>query len=221
MKNLFKLKMTILGLALVAVSSGCSSVSPKNDTSQLNYTYARLKIMDLDEMSALIQNRAREFKKTDDPRYLQEGLLICLSRPDEDSGVEKVISTVRTPLEDNSLWESSVESLINESAAAIKDPNRSSADQVTYSIVLENLISELRPEFLKQYKSPGFESRMIQRIASEDIELSAPAKAERKLNLMKGNFSASQVAQKLIDKREDVLKGENKKPKKGKAKDDV
>lgn len=177
--------------------------------------------MDLDEMAALMQNRFKEFKKTDDSRYLQEGLLICLSRPDEDSGVEKVISTVRTPLEDNSLWESSVESLINESAAAIKDPARSSADQVTYSIVLENLISELRPEFIKQYKSPGFESRMIEKIAREDIELSAPAKAERKLNLMRGSFSASQVAQKLIDKREEALKGEKKKKKKDNVKDDV
>ena len=220
MKKMMILKFCALGLIFTALLLGCSSVSPKNDTSQLNYTYARLKIMDLDEMSALVQDRAREFKKSDDPRYLHEGLLLCLSRPDEDSGVEKVISTVRTPLEDNNLWESSVETLMAESGAAIKDSSRSSADQVTYSIVLENLISELRPEFIKQYKSPGFETRMIEKIVREDIELSAPAKAERKLNLMKGSFSASQVAQKLIDKREEVLKGEKKK-KKSNPKDDV
>ncbi len=170
--------------------------------------------MDLDEMSNLMLGYAKEFKKTDDARNLQEGLLICLSRPDEDSGVEKVISTVRNPLEDHDLWESSVQELIDQSVAVIKDPTQSSGDQVTFSVVLENLISELRPEFIKQYNSPGFETRMIEKIAAADVELTDPARAERKLNLMKGSFSASQVAQRLIDKRDEALKNAKKKSKK-------
>ena len=79
--------------------------------------------------------------------------------------------------------------------------------------MLENLISELRPEFVKQYKSPGFESRMIEKIANAGVELSGPARAERKLNLMKGSFSASQVAQKMLDKRDDFIKNEKNKDK--------
>lgn len=200
-----------LFLGFVATAfSGCSSVSPKNDTSQLRYTYARLKVMDLDQMNDLMLEQAREFKRTSDAQALQEGLLICLSRPDEDSVVEKVISTVKTPLEDNGLWESTVENLIAESITAIKDGGRSSADQVTYSIVLENLISELRPDFIKQYKSPGFESRVIEKIAAADVQLNGPARAERKLNLMKGGASPSQIAQRLLDKREEVLKSDKK-----------
>ena len=207
-------KLSVLGLlAFITFLVGCASVAPNNDTSQLKYTYARLKIMDLDEMSALALSHAREFKKTDDVTVLQQGLLICLSRPDEDSIVEKTISTIRTPMEDRNLWESSVEQLIDQSAAVIKDKNQSSADQVTYSIVLENLISELRPDFMKQYKSPGFETRMIEKIAASETELSDPARAERKLNLMKGSFSASLVAQKMLDNRNDVLKSEKKKNK--------
>jgi hypothetical protein len=199
----------LLGFSFL-LFNGCSSVTPKNDNSQLAYPYNRLKTMDLDQMNDLMLEKAKEFKRTNDPQVLKEGLLICLSRPDEDSVVEKVISTVRTPLEDNDLWESTVENLINESLVVIHDGSRSSADQVSYGIVLENLISEMRPEFIKQYKSPGFETRMIEKIAGVDTELSAPAKAERKLNLMRGNFSASQVAQRMIDKRDEVLKAEKK-----------
>lgn len=205
----------ILGLSLsLFIFSSCSSAPPKNDTSQLRYTYAHLKVMDLDEMNNLMMTQLKEFRKTDDPQALKEGLLICLSRPDEDSVVEKVISTVKSPLEDNDLWESAIEGLINESFVVIQDANRSSADQVTYSVVLENLISEMRPEFLKQYKSPGFETRMIEKIAGANTELTSSAKAERKLNLMKGSFTASQVAQRLLDKRDDVLKSEKKVKKK-------
>ncbi len=204
MKNFFGF---ILAITLFVFSS-CSSVSPKVDTSQLRYNYARLKVMDLDQMNDLVLEQAREFKKTNDPQALKEGLLICLSRPDEDALVDKVIDTVKTPLEDNGFWESTIQSLIEESVAAIKDSNRSSADQVTYSIVLENLISDLRPEFIKQYKSPGFESRMIEKIAATEVELNASARAERKLNLMKGGISPAQIAKRLLDKREEVLKSE-------------
>lgn len=207
MKKYFRFALVIS----LFVLSSCSSVSPKNDTSQLKYTYARLKIMDLDQMNDLMLESAREFKKSSDPKALQEGLLICLSRPDEDALVDKVIDTVKTPMEDNGLWESTVASLIDESVAVIKDSTRSSADQVTYSIVLENLISDLRPEFIKQYKSPGFESRMIEKIAATEVELNSQAKAERKLNLMKGGVSPAQIAKRLLEKREEALKAEKSK----------
>jgi len=205
----------ILSLSFFAFSS-CSSVSPKNDTSQLRYTYARLKVMDLDQMNDLMLGQAKEFKKTNDPQALKEGLLMCLSRPDEDSVVEKVIDTVKTPLEDNGLWESTVTSLVDEAVAIMKDASRGSADQVTYSIVLENLISDMKPEFVKQYKSPGFESRMIEKIAATEVDLNSQAKAERKLNLMRASSSVSQIAQKLLEKREDALKAEKKSDKKEK-----
>jgi hypothetical protein len=167
--------------------------------------------MDLDQMSQLMLEHAREFKRNDNPEFLKEGLLICLSRPDEDAVIEKTISTVRTPLEDNSLWESAVTELIDKSLAVIKEDQLSAVDQVTYSIVLENLISEFRPRFIKQYKSPGFETRMIEKIAQADIQLSSVANAERELNLMKTSFSPSGVAEKLIDRREEFLKQEKEK----------
>lgn len=200
--------LLVVFVHLFLILSGCGSEPKRNDTSQLKYTYAKLKLMDLDEMSNILQKHVREFKKSENSDLLKEALQICLSRPDEDAVVEKTIGLVRNPLEERNLWESVVEELVDRSLNTIKEASVSSADQVTYSIILENLISELRPEFVKQYKSPGFESRIIEKIASAEANLSNKAQSERKLNLMKGSFSASAVAKKLIDKREQYLKNE-------------
>ncbi len=216
MKNYLKLIFVSFSLAFLTLFLGCSLSSVRNDTSQLKYTYSRLKVMDLDQMSQIMIDQAKEYKKSDDPESLKLGLLICLSRPDEDDVVEKIISTIRTPLEDHSLWESSVEELMKKSIEVIQDESASPTDQVTYSIVLENMISELRPDFIKQYKSPGFETRVIQKLAQSEIVLSSAAQSEIKLNLMKSSFSASAIAQKLLDRRDEFLKHEKAKTKEDK-----
>ncbi|MBC7421803.1 MAG: hypothetical protein H7328_13830 [Bdellovibrio sp.] len=196
-------------LALVAFSCvliSCKSAPVAVQTSELSYTAGRLKVMDLDEISDLMLAKSREFKKTDNPQALKDGLVIAFGRPDEDSVLEKVLSTIRTPMEDHDLWEPSVEELVDKSIAAIKEDTVSAADQVTYGVVLENIIAQFKPDFVKQYKSPGFESRIIEKIANSEIEFSRAAAAERKLNFMKGNLSPSLFAQRLIDRRESALK---------------
>ncbi|MBC7464790.1 MAG: hypothetical protein H7256_02260 [Bdellovibrio sp.] len=202
-KLIFKL-LAVVHLALFV--SSCASSGSAKEKPQLSYPYSRLKVMDLDQMTDIMYEKAKEFKKTDEPKPLQDGLLICLSRPNEDGQIQKVISIVRTPMEDNDLWESSVESLVDRAIAILKNKNSNAADQVTYGVVLENIVSEFKPAFVKQYKSPGFESKMIEKIAEADIELSAAAVSERKLNLMRGNVSPSLFANKLIERREEVLK---------------
>jgi hypothetical protein len=191
----------------MVVISGCASSHGGKEKSQLERPYTQLKVMDLDEMSALLYEKAREFKKTEDPAPLQKGLLICLSRPNEDGLLEKVISIVKTPLEDSDNWESSVNTIVDQAVSALKSETVSAADQVTYGIVLENLVAEFKPTFQKQYQSPGFETKVIEKIANADIEYSNRAIADRKLNLMRGLVSPSQFAKKLIERKEDWLSG--------------
>ncbi len=185
---------------------GCKSTPVTPQTSELQFTAGRLKILDLDEMSDIMLAKAREFKKTDNPQALKDGLIIAFGRPDEDSVLEKTINTIKTPMEDNDLWEPAVDELVDKSISVIKDETGTAAEQVTYGVVLENIIAQFKPDFVKQYKSPGFEARIIEKIASAELEFSRAAAAERKLNLMKGNLSPSLVAQRLIDRRESALK---------------
>ena len=109
------------------------------------------------------------------------------------------------------ITKSELDELVEKSIAGMKDDSVSASDQVTYGVILENIISQFKPDFIKQYKSPGFESRIIEKIANADVEFSRAAAAERKLSLMKGNLSPSLIARKLMDRREDFLKKEEEK----------
>ncbi len=200
-------------LTLAAVSflfTSCQSTPEVAQSNELIYTAGRLKIMDLDQMTDIMHAKVREFKRSDNSQALKDALLIAFSRPDEDSGLEKIISIVQTPLDDNDLWEGAMDEMVDRSIAGVKNDGLTAADQVTYGNVLENVIAQMKPDFVKQYKSPGFESRTIEKIAAADLEFSKAAAAERKLNLMKGNLSPSLVAQKLIERREEAVKKSKK-----------
>lgn len=199
-----KYLLAILTAPLLFVS--CQSTPVAEPVQELQYTAGRLKILDLDEMSDIMLAKAREFKKTDNSQELKDGLLIAFGRPDDDSVLEKILNTIQTPLEDNDLWEPSIDEMVDKSIAAIKDETGTAAEQVTYGVVLENVIAQFKPDFIKQYKSPGFETRIIEKIAAAELEFSRAAASERKLNLMKGNLSPSLVAQRLIDRRQSASK---------------
>ena len=162
-------------------------------------------------MTNILQKKNQEYKRTDNPEALQQGLEICLSRPDEDGSVEKTISIVRGPLEDAELWEGSVDNLVDKTIASLKNKDAHSSDQVTAGVVLENILSEFKPAFTKQYQSPGFETKIVEKIAGADIEMTRSAISERKLTLMRGSASPSTLAQKLLDYRKEFLKIEARK----------
>ena len=193
------------------VVTACSSKPPRDESAKLPVRYSYLKILDLDQMTGLMQDKAREYRQGENSQNLKDALLLCLARPDEDALIEKTIGIVKTPLEDSGLWESSVEELVEQSLAGLKEAKIGAVDQVTYSVVLENILSEFKPQFIKQYKSPGFETKMIEKIAAADVELSFEAKNERKLNLMKSGFSPSQVARRMIEHKKEFLDKEKSK----------
>ncbi len=189
----------------------CASSEVASGNKEITMSYSRLQILDLDQMSELMQQKVKEFKKTNAVEPLQQGLEICLSRPDEDGMLEKVISIIKNPLDDNAAWESSVEALVEKSISNLKNKGVHPSDQVTSGVMLENILSEFKPLFMRQYESPGFETRIIEQIAKADIEYSKAALSERKLNLMRSNSSPSAVAQRLVEIRTESLKHKSKK----------
>lgn len=206
------IKSLLLGLSVFAslLIFGCSTTTKNHEPSRLAVRYSYLKILDLDQMTNLMQKSVKEFNQTEDSQRLKEALLICFARPDEDGVIEKILAIVRTPLDDRNLWESAFEELQDQSLEGVKNDNLSTVDQVTYSVVIENVLSELRPFFIKQYASAGFETRLVEKIAQADIQLSSEAKNERKLNLMKGYVSPSIVAQAMLERKSEVLSKEKK-----------
>ena len=199
--------MTMLTIFIVPLFIlRCASSAPSSGNSEYSMSYSQLKLLDLDQMSELLQKKVSEFKRTDNSEALKLGLQICLSRPDEDDLVEKTISIVRNPMEDITQWEPAVEELTDKALAQLKNKDAHSTDQITAGIILENLTAEFKPAFVRQYQSPGFESHIIEKIAAADVEFNSKAISERKLTLMRGAASPSVIAQRLIDERKVVLK---------------
>ncbi len=184
----------------------CASSGGNSRSQEIEISYRKLKLLDLDQMTEMLQQKVNAFKKTNSLEPLQEGLEICLSRPDEDGLVEKTISLIKNPLDDNDAWQSAVDSLVEKSIRIMKSSDSHSSDQLTASFILENLIAEMKPEFVKQYRTTGFETRVIERIAKAEIEFSKTAVQERNLSLMRGTAGPSRVAQQLLNQKGESIK---------------
>lgn len=218
-KNIF-----IAGLLVLAFSA-CSS-SPKSSTDssfamveaiQTEHTYKSLKLLDLDQMTDLLYDKANDYKRNNRIQALREGVMIAFSRPNEEVILDKILSIVRSPLEDLGEWEGTVEQMVGQSVQTLKSDSSTGTDQVTASVILENVLSEFKPMFTKQYQSGGFETTVIERIAASDLRFSQQAVQEKKLNQMKSGLTPSQLAQKLIEiknkKLEEQREAEKKKKK--------
>lgn len=217
-------KNIIVAGLLAFAFSACSSTPSSSDSSfnmietiQIDQTYKSLKILDLDQMTDLLYEKANDYKKTNRVQALREGVMLAFARPNEEVILDKIISVVRSPLEDIGEWESTVEQMVGQSVQVIKADSSSGTDQVTASVVLENVLSEFKPLFQKQYQSGGFETSVIERIAASGLHFSKQAEQEKKLNQMKSGLTPSELAQKLIEiknkKLEEMREAEKKKKK--------
>lgn len=215
----------VTGLFALAVSACSSKPSNSTDSSfamvetiQIGQTYKSLKLLDLDQMTELLYEKANDYKRNNRVQALREGVMIAFSRPNEEVILDKILSIVRSPLEDMGEWEGTVEQMVGQSVQTLKSDSSSGTDQVTASVILENLLSEFKPIFTKQYQSGGFETSVIERIAASDLRFSKKAEQEKKLNQMKSGLTPSELAQKLIEiknKKLEEQKEAEKKKKKG------
>lgn len=189
---------------------GCTSNPPVQVSKpRLVYTYAKLQLLDLDQMNELIQGKMNKYLETSNRELLMDAVRICLSRPDGDSLVEKTFDSIRFRASATENWEAAVESLTQWAISELKSESTNPVDQVTYLILLENLLAELKKDFISQYKSPRFETRLFEKIAAANIVVSPAAKNESRLNLMSSVRSPSAMAQTLINEKNAVLKPKN------------
>ena len=172
----------------------------------MNHNFKQLKLQDVDQMTEILYEKAEEYRQTDDINKLREGVQIAFSKTNEDGIIDKVISIVKTPLEDRDEWENSLEALVDTNMKRMSDDNVRADLQVTAGIVLENIVAEIKPKFTKQYETGGFETQLMERIAQSNIGFSEAAQKERKLNLMKTTVAPSILAQRLIEKKLESMK---------------
>lgn len=173
-------------------------------------SYRNLAILDLDQVGDLLQEKINQYNRQNSVQPLKEGTLIVFARPDDDGMVEKVISHMRNPLEEENEWENTIVSLVRQSIDNMNNDKISAREQVTAGVILENIIAEFKPVYLKQAKTGGFETQIIDHIAAANVAYSKAASKERGLYLMRNNLNPSQIAKKVVAQKDAQLAKENK-----------
>ncbi|MBN8535988.1 MAG: hypothetical protein J0M15_02955 [Deltaproteobacteria bacterium] len=164
----------------------------------LLFTYHQLTLKNLDQMNALIKNKIKESKSAYSGKLvpLKEALQAIFSRPNTDDMINKVRDPLRNQLDQESSYEIIFEELIQEAIYALKNTKNFKRDvQVTYSIFLENTISEFKPDI----KDGNFEMKMLIKISESNIILTKEARKERQLRLMTEGVSPSELAKIILD----------------------
>lgn len=148
-------------------------------------------------MNKIVNDKVREAKKAGSGQAvpLKEALQAVYSRPNEDEMIDKIVSPLRTQLDNYDAWEKVLSQLTDEAINALKNPKAfKPVVQVTYQIFLENLLSEIKP----LVKRDGFERALAVRIRDSKIEVSKEAKNEREMRSMRGAHSPSEIAEKIL-----------------------
>jgi hypothetical protein len=166
--------------------------------------YSQLALKDLDQMVKLIKGKIAESQKAGGNKVipLKEALQAVYSRSNEDFMIEKILPLVKAEMEEQNAWEKSHQALVKEAIGALKNPKAfTPVVQVTYWVFLENVIAEMKPRLDER-----FESKLITQIRDAKIEMSKEAVNERRLRVMKGSSSPSEIAAGVIKDWEEAQK---------------
>lgn len=217
----------ILSLSLIFMFSQVATASQF-------YPYNELLLKDLEEMSRLVSSKIKEYEdagasgassgsdeivleddtssdgeapSTEDLLPLRQALQAVYSRPNLDDMIQKVIGPLRSTLDGVDGWEKAISQLIDEGLVNLKNPKKVHPRvQATYSIMLDNLVSEL-----KMYaKEQGFERQMLEKIKKANIKLTREAQSEIKLRVLKEPSSPSHLAEVSLEAVDAQIKKEKK-----------
>lgn len=168
----------------------------------LIFNYSQLALKDLEQMSKLIQTKIEEARKSGGNKVipLKEGLQAVYSRSNEDFMIEKILSPLKNELEEHNAWEKSIQDLVKEAIGALKNPKAFQPTiQITYIIFLENMMAEMRPRIGQE-----FENKIVKKIRDAKIEVTKAADTERRLRVMKGASSPSDIANTILTEFEEA-----------------
>lgn len=174
------------------------------------YKYTYLQIKSSEEMNDLVEKQIkisdkilnqkklrREEKETQAIAPLKEALKLIFSRPNKDHFIEQIYPKVKKRLVDLNTLDIALSEMVTEALVGLKKESLHKSYRATYLFVLENLMTELRPEIRKS-KSV---KRLFVRIQEADISLPRELIQYRKFNGMYKTTSPSEIAKKILSKK--------------------
>jgi hypothetical protein len=195
----------LLSLVLFAVL-GCTT--PQNDSTSENnsnkgdFNYASLQLKDLDEMRAVVNKqikKSEQFLKDDDEGQavtaLQSALQYILSRPNRDNMVSQLVPDLRSKLRELDALEPAIDRITDAAIYKIKDKKNTARNRATQYFVLENILSEFKPESQINEEL----KKIFVKIRDAQIELDSSITNDMKMRAMyKKPESPSDVAKRII-----------------------
>lgn len=162
------------------------------------YKYSELQIKDYDEMSSAMKEKLKKaqtiFRQAGDDgeappdqagvEELRSALHLILSRPNQDNMLAKLMPEVRKELSNVNAFEDSVSSLASEAIDGLRNDKLPTVFRSTYLFVLENIISEFKPEirdkedFRKIYEKIRDAKLEIPKAVAKDLKLRSMLKVE-------------------------------------------
>lgn len=174
------------------------------------YKYSELQIKDYDEMATLVRGHIKkstdllkaEQKKDESaeasPEVIEElraALLLLLSRPNQDNMLSKLMPEVRKELTNLNAFEDNLASITDEAVTGLKNSNLPTVTRSTYLFVLENFLSEFKPEVREKDELRG----LFEKIRDAKVDVPKEVTKDLKLRSMLKVESPSERAKRVLD----------------------
>ncbi|MGE0761975.1 MAG: hypothetical protein AB7N80_01725 [Bdellovibrionales bacterium] len=172
------------------------------------YKYSELQIKDYDEMLALVKTRVKKATKLfranqdeDTPpdqqgvEELREALHLILSRPNQDNMLAKLLPDVRKEMANVNAFEDNMASLVSEAIDGLNNDKIPTVHRSTYLIVLENILSEFKPEVRDKEDL----RQLFEKIRDAKLKIPKEVTKDLKLRSMLSTESPSERAKRILD----------------------
>ena len=137
---------------------------------------------------------------TPEPEAVEElkgAMRILLARPDNDGSRADLYSRLRRELQDYNVLEEVLEALAKEGISNLKSSGSKPQRQLTYIVLLENMMAELKPDLATNKTSKS----IVEKIRDAKIEVSDKVKSQALLRSMSRPVSPSETASKILPKK--------------------
>lgn len=170
------------------------------------FKYTELQLKDFDEMSNQIQDRIKKSQRLlragsdegepneEAVELLRQALLFALSRPNPDNLLSKILPELRKELSQLQLFESSIQTIVTNAISGLKNDKLPSVYRSTSLFVLENVLSEFRPEAREKASF----RKIFESIRDAKIEIPKEVSKELKMKSMISVESPSEKANRIL-----------------------
>lgn len=174
------------------------------------YKYSELQIKDYDEMAGLMRSHLKKSatllkadQKKDEnaepsPEVIEElraAMQLLLSRPNQDNMLSKLMPEVRKELTNLNAFEDTLASLTNEAIDGIKNTSLPTVYRSTYLFILENVLSEFKPEVREKEEI----RTVFEKIRDANVEVPKDVTKDLKLRSMLKVESPSERARRVLE----------------------